>query len=55
MPKQKVQMLIRDVPTDVHERIVLEKARLELKTGQTASNPQAIFSLIRRSPKDKPK
>lgn len=51
MAKDTVTILLRDVPDDVHERIVLEKSRVEIKTGKAASNPQAIYNLIRRSPK----
>jgi len=44
-----VTILLRDVPEDVHEKIVDEKARIEKKTKQVPSNPQAVYNLIRRS------
>jgi hypothetical protein len=49
MAKDKVTIILRGVPDDVHALIVAEKARVELSTGRAASNPQAIFQLIRRS------
>jgi hypothetical protein len=49
MAKKSVSIILRDVPDDVHERIVDEKARIEKATGKAGSNPQAIFNLIRRS------
>jgi hypothetical protein len=49
MAKKSVSIILRDVPEDVHERIVDEKARIEKATGKAGSNPQAIFNLIRRS------
>lgn len=50
--KQIPPMLLRDIPDDVHEKVVDEKSRLEKSTGKAGSNPQAIYSLIRRSPKE---
>jgi hypothetical protein len=49
MAKQSVVIILRNVPQDVHQIIVEEKSRVELSTGKQASNPQAIFQLIRRS------
>jgi len=50
MTNKKISpIVLRDIPDDVHRRIVAEKSRIELSTGRAASNPQSIYSLIRRS------
>jgi hypothetical protein len=40
---------LRNIPDDVSDLIIEEKARIEKKTRRSATNPEAIFNLIRRS------
>lgn len=49
MSKETVTIILRNVPEDVHKIIVDEKARVELSTGKQASNPQAIYRLLRKA------
>jgi hypothetical protein len=49
--KKAVTIILRGVPDDVHKLIVEERARLELSTGKQASNPQAMYGLIRKAKK----
>jgi hypothetical protein len=46
--KKPVTIVMRDVPDDIHEIIIAEKARIEKATGRTATNPQAVYKLIRK-------
>lgn len=48
MDKKPVTIVMRDVPDDIHEIIIAEKARIEKATGRTATNPQAVYKLIRK-------
>jgi hypothetical protein len=48
MNKKPVTIVMRDVPEDIHALIVAEKARIEQATGRTATNPQAVYRLIRK-------
>jgi hypothetical protein len=49
--KKKVSFMLRDIPDDVHEMIVDEKAKTEKEKGCSCSNPRAIYQLIRRTKK----
>lgn len=49
MTDKPVTINLRGVPEDVHAIIVEEKTRSELATGRVTSNPQAIYTLIRKA------
>lgn len=49
MTDKTVTINLRAVPEDVHAIIVEEKTRAELATGRVTSNPQAIYTLIRKA------
>jgi len=49
MSDRVVTIDLRGVPEDVHAIIVEEKTRAELATGRVTSNPQAIYTLIRKA------
>jgi len=46
--KSKVTILLRGVPEDIHNLIVDEKSEIEKNTGRTATNPEAVYRLIRK-------
>ena len=49
MKKGGLTVLLRDIPEDVRDIFIDEKARTERSKGGSCSNPRAIYQLIRRS------